>query len=150
MKRETFPNSRELIKEIGLHWLVRLSWLEYCPMGLKVVGLISNQDTGLGCRFCTLLGYVREATDRCFRFTPNLSFSLPFSKHVLWWGLKRKEGRKEGKEGGRRKRERERRKKSASQILFQLSTAWPRHAFGLGEGYKHAIIKLSQFVWTFT
>ena len=56
-----------------------LSWLEHCPIRQKVVGSIPSQGTYLGCRFDPQLGYVWEATNRCFSF----SLSLKLIKYIL-------------------------------------------------------------------
>ena len=59
-----------------------LSFLEHCPVHLKVTGSIPGQGTYLGCKFDPQSGCIWEATNRYFSLTLmflSLSLSLPSS-----------------------------------------------------------------------
>ena len=56
-----------------------LSWLEHCPINLKVMGLTLSQGTYLGYSFSPQSGHMQGATDQCFSLTLMfLSRSLTF------------------------------------------------------------------------
>ena len=54
--------------------ILRLSWLEHCPVHQMVVGLIPSQGKHLDYGFNPWSSCVQEATNRCFSLT-----SLPLS-----------------------------------------------------------------------
>ena len=74
-------------------WPVWLSWLEFRPVKQKITGLIPGQGTRVGCGLVSSQGTSeRQVID--VSLPPSLSLFLPLwkiNKHVLRWGLKKKE-----------------------------------------------------------
>lgn len=63
-----------------------LSWLENCPIHQKVESFIPSEDTYLGCGFSPRLGYIWQATNRCFFVS--LKSTKQTNTPILEWDLK--------------------------------------------------------------